>query len=56
MAEVVAKYKLDVNDAVKNLDKLQKETKSLDNDLDKAGKDGTKSLDNVGKKASGLRS
>jgi len=56
MAEVVAKYKLDVNDAVKNLDKLQKETKSLDNDLDKAGKDGTKSLDNVGKKASGLSS
>lgn len=54
MAEVVAKYKLDVNDAVKNLDKLQKETKGLDKDLDKAGKDGEKSLGRIGKATGGL--
>jgi len=54
MAEVVAKYKLDVNDAVKNLDKLQSETKQLDNNLDKAGKDGSKSLEKVGKSTRNL--
>lgn len=57
MAEqVVAEYKLDVDQAVKGLDKLQAETKQLDKDLDKAGKDGTKALDNVGKEASTLSS
>jgi len=56
MAEVVAKYKLDVNDAVKNLDKLQSETKQLDNNLDKAGKSGAKSLEKVGKESSVLSS
>lgn len=57
MAEqVVAEYKLDVNQAVKGLDKLQAETKQLDKDLDKAGKDGTKALDNVGKETGKLSS
>ena len=57
MAEqVVAEYKLDVKDAVKNLDKLQQETKQLDKDLDKAGKDGSKSLDKVAKSADSTES
>lgn len=57
MAEqVIAEYKLDVNQAVKGLDKLQAETKQLDNDLDKAGKDGTKALESVDKGASKLSS
>lgn len=57
MAEqVVAEYKLQVDQAVKGLDKLQAETKQLDKDLDKAGKDGTKALDNVGKEAGTLSS
>lgn len=57
MAEqVVAEYKLQVDEAVKGLDKLQKETKQLDKDLIKSGKDGTKALDSVGKEASTLTS
>jgi len=38
MAEVVAKYKLDVNDAVKNLNNLQNEFKETERASEKAGK------------------
>jgi len=48
MAEIVAKYKIEVDDAVRNLNKLEGEVKDVDKSLDKAGKDGAKSIDKVG--------
>ena len=51
MAEVVAEYKVKVDDAVKNLNKLEGEVKDVDKTLDKTGKEGSKSIDKVGTSA-----
>jgi TP901 family phage tail tape measure protein len=55
MAEqVVAEYKIQVDNAVKGLDRLQNETKQLGKDLNKAGSDGKKSMNEVGNSANKL--
>ena len=55
MAEqVVAEYKLQVDQAVKGLDKLQNETRQLGKDFNKTGSDGKKSMNEVGNSANNL--
>jgi TP901 family phage tail tape measure protein len=55
MAEqVIAEYKLQVDQAVKGLDKLQNETRQLGKDFNKTGSDGKKSMNEVGNSANNL--
>ena len=55
MAEqVVAEYRLQVDQAVKGLDKLQNETRQLGKDFNKTGSDGKKSMNEVGNSANNL--
>lgn len=57
MAEqVVAEYKLQVDEAVKGLDKLQKEVEELKKGLGDSGKKGKKAMSDVGNSVNGLSS